>query len=73
MELYLARGADRSAIEVSCAGTLVADDAGELRAQGMDRSPWVGRGGDVIRSNVRSTGEPEARSTSHSRCITSWR
>src|ERR1700690_4357373 len=44
VELYLARGADRSAVEVSCAGTLVADDAGELRAQGMDRSPWVGRG-----------------------------
>ena len=32
------------AIEVSCAGTLVADDAAELRAQGLDRSPWVGRG-----------------------------
>jgi hypothetical protein len=44
VELYLARGADRAAVEVSCAGTLVADDAGELRAQGMDRSPWVGRG-----------------------------
>jgi hypothetical protein len=44
IELYLARGADRSAVEVSCAGTLVADDAGELRALGMDRAPWVGRG-----------------------------
>jgi hypothetical protein len=44
IELYLARGGDRAAIEVSCAGTLVADDAGELRAEGLDRSPWVGRG-----------------------------
>ncbi|HVR61040.1 MAG TPA: ATP-binding protein [Polyangia bacterium] len=44
IELYLARGGDRAAIEVSCAGTLVADDAGELHAQGLDRSPWSGRG-----------------------------
>jgi hypothetical protein len=44
IELYLARGGDRSAIEVSCAGTLVADDAGELHAQGLDRAPWIGRG-----------------------------
>lgn len=44
VELYLARGGDRSAVEVSCAGTLVADDAGELHAQGLDRPPWVGRG-----------------------------
>lgn len=44
LELYLARGSDRAAIEVSCAGTLVADDAAELRAEGLDRSPWTGRG-----------------------------
>lgn len=44
VELYLARGGDRAAIEVSCAGTLVADDAGELRAENLDRAPWVGRG-----------------------------
>jgi hypothetical protein len=44
LELYLARGADRPAVEVSCAGTLVADDAADLRALGLDRSPWVGRG-----------------------------
>jgi hypothetical protein len=44
IELYLARGDDRAAIEVSCAGTLVADDAAELRAEGLDRSPWAGRG-----------------------------
>jgi hypothetical protein len=44
VELYLARGDDRAAVEVSCAGTLVADDAAELRAEGLDRSPWTGRG-----------------------------
>ena len=44
IELYLARGDDRPAIEVSCAGTLVADDAAALGAAGLDRSPWVGRG-----------------------------
>ena len=44
IELYLARGGEHAAIEVSCGGTLVADDAGELRAEGLDRSPWVGHG-----------------------------
>jgi hypothetical protein len=44
IELYLARGGDRVAIEVSCAGTLIADDAAELRAEGLDGSPWSGRG-----------------------------
>ncbi len=44
IELYLTRGEDRAAIEVSSAGTLVADDAAELRAEGLDRSPWTGRG-----------------------------
>ena len=44
IEVYLARGGERAAIEVSCAGTLVADDAAELRAEGLDRSPWTGRG-----------------------------
>jgi Histidine kinase-, DNA gyrase B-, and HSP90-like ATPase len=44
LEIYLARGGDRPGIEVSCAGTLVADDAAELRAAGLDCSPWVGRG-----------------------------
>ena len=44
VELYLARGADRAAIEVSCAGTLVADDIATLGVGGFDRSPWAGRG-----------------------------
>jgi len=44
VELYIARGGDRAAIEVSCAGTLVAEDVAELRVEGLDRSPWTGRG-----------------------------
>ena len=42
LELYLARGAERPAIQVSCAGTLVADDAGELHALDLAEPPWVG-------------------------------
>jgi hypothetical protein len=44
VELYLARGQERPSLEVSCAGTLVADDIGELRNLGLDRPPWVGCG-----------------------------
>lgn len=42
VELYLARGAERPAIQVSCAGTLVADDIAELHALDLAESPWVG-------------------------------
>jgi hypothetical protein len=42
LEIYLARGQDRAAIQVSCAGTLVADDLAELPALGLDEPPWVG-------------------------------
>src|SRR5439155_4648660 len=42
VELYLARGAERPAIQVSCAGTLVADEIGELHALDLDEPPWVG-------------------------------
>ncbi len=42
VELYVARGAERPAIQVSCAGTLVADDIGELHALDLDAPPWVG-------------------------------
>ncbi len=42
LELYLARGAERPAIQVSCAGTLVADDVGELHALDLAEPPWVG-------------------------------
>jgi hypothetical protein len=42
VELYLARGAERPAIQVSCAGTLVADDIAELHALELAESPWVG-------------------------------
>jgi hypothetical protein len=43
VELYVARGVERPAVEVACAGTRVADDIAELRALGLDRAPWVGR------------------------------
>jgi hypothetical protein len=42
VELYLARGAERSAIQVSCAGTLVADDIAELQVLDLAGPPWVG-------------------------------
>jgi hypothetical protein len=42
VELYLARGAERPAIQVSCAGTLVADDIAELHALDLAEAPWVG-------------------------------
>jgi hypothetical protein len=43
VELYLARGAERPAIQIACAGTLVADDIAQLEALGLARAPWVGR------------------------------
>jgi hypothetical protein len=43
VELFVARGAERPAIQVSCAGTLVADDIGELHALDLDEAPWVER------------------------------
>ncbi len=42
LELYLARGAERPAIQVSCAGTRVADDIAELHALDLAEPPWVG-------------------------------
>ncbi len=43
VELYLSEGSERPAIQVSCAGTLVADDIGELASLGLGEPPWVGR------------------------------
>jgi histidine kinase/DNA gyrase B/HSP90-like ATPase len=43
VEIYLGRGLERPAIQVACAGTLVADDIGELQALGLAEAPWVGR------------------------------
>ena len=43
VELYLARGAERPAIQIACAGTLVADDVAQLEALGLAQPPWVGR------------------------------
>lgn len=42
VELYLARGAERPAVQVGCAGTLVADDVAELHALDLAAAPWVG-------------------------------
>ena len=42
VELYLARGSERPAIQVSCAGTLVADDIAELHALDLAEPPWIG-------------------------------
>lgn len=43
VELYLARGAERPAIQLACAGTLVADDLADIDALGFDHAPWSGR------------------------------
>lgn len=43
IELYLARGAEKSSVQVACAGTLVAEDVSELGALNLDHPPWVGR------------------------------
>jgi len=42
VELYLARGSERPTIQVSCAGTLVADDISELHALDLAEPPWIG-------------------------------
>jgi hypothetical protein len=42
LELYLARGTARPAIQVAAAGTLVADDAAELCGGELAQAPWVG-------------------------------
>ncbi|MBN2574358.1 MAG: ATP-binding protein [Deltaproteobacteria bacterium] len=44
IELYFARGAERPAVELACAGTLVADDLGGLASLGLAEPPWLGRG-----------------------------
>lgn len=43
VELYLAEGSERPAVQAACAGTLVADDLGELASLGLGDPPWVGR------------------------------
>src|SRR6185436_13851490 len=45
VELFLSRGADRPAIHLACAGTLVAEDLAEVDALDLARPPW--RGSDV--------------------------
>ena len=41
--VYLTQGAERPAIQVACAGSLVADDIGTLDILGLTGSPWIGR------------------------------
>ncbi len=42
VELFLSQE-DRAAIQVACAGTLIADDIGELSMLGLNRPPWIGQ------------------------------
>jgi hypothetical protein len=42
IELYLSRGAERPAIQLACAGTLVGDDLGDVAALELDGEPWRG-------------------------------
>lgn len=44
VELYVVAGGGDAAIQVACAGTLVADDLAELASLGLGEAPWVGRG-----------------------------
>ncbi len=44
-ELYVARGMDGAAIELSCGGTRVAEDISDIDAFGLTGSPW--RGADL--------------------------
>lgn len=43
VELYLSPGAERPAIHLACAGTLVADDITEIEVLDIARAPWRGR------------------------------
>jgi hypothetical protein len=43
VELYLARGAEQPAIQLACAGTLVADDLAAVDVLGFAGAPWAGR------------------------------
>ncbi|HEY5924693.1 MAG TPA: ATP-binding protein [Kofleriaceae bacterium] len=43
VELYLSRGAERPAIQLACAGTLVAENLADVDVLGFGEPPWVGR------------------------------
>ena len=43
VELYVAQGADENAIQLHCAGTIVADDLTTVGALGISGPPWRGR------------------------------
>lgn len=42
IELYVAAAGEPTGIELTCAGTVVADQLGELTAFELDRPPWTG-------------------------------
>jgi hypothetical protein len=43
VELYLSRGAERPAVHLACAGTLVAENLADVDVLGFEQAPWVGR------------------------------
>ncbi len=77
VELYLARGAERPAIQLACAGTLVADDIAELDVLGLDHPPWRGRDlvglidfpGFAVPPGTRRGVIPNAAATAFSRAL----
>jgi hypothetical protein len=43
VELHLARGDEEAAVQIACAGTVVADNVSDLVTLGLGEAPWVGR------------------------------
>lgn len=80
VELYLARGAERVAIQVACAGTLVASDIAELAVLGFSDPPWSGRevtgivefGGFQVPPGTRRGVVPNAAAAAFARAMTAF-
>lgn len=80
LELYLARGAERAAIQVACAGTLVASDIAELAALGFGDPPWSGGevtgivefGGFQVPPGTRRGVIPNAAAAAFARAMTAF-
>lgn len=80
LELYLARGAGRMAIQVACAGTLVASDIGELAVLGFSDPPWSGGevtgivefGGFQVPPGTRRGVVPNAAAAAFARAMTAF-
>lgn len=43
VELYLARGDSSAAVQIACAGTVVAESVAEIEGLDLPREPWMGR------------------------------